>query len=170
LRGWFSNGSGPPVRGSLFVQRGTVWLAAGLRRRISLVSGRPRHAARALLEATLGCSRELQDLLVEAMRSGAHLGAERSYVTGQPAVGLRLPRLDTRLTLEVSRRTSQLHVPYLREERLTLYVGDRTSKPLLVVAVLDGRRISARLSLVSATPTMLAQVRLGRAARRLGGG
>lgn len=169
LRGWFSNGSGPRVRGSLFVQRGTVWLAAGLGR-ISLVRGRPLHAGRALLEATLGCSRELQVLLVEAVRDGVHLGAERSYVAGQAVVALRLPRLDTRLTLEVSRRTHQLHIPHLREERLTLYVAERTSRPLMAVAVLDGRQMSARLSLVSATPTMLVRVRLGRLAQRLGGG
>lgn len=169
LRGWFSDGRGPRVRGSLFAQQDSVWLAARLKRRLSLLRGRALPATRAALEVTLGCSRELQDLLIEALREGDPLGAKQSHGLGQATVALTLPNLDSRLTLEISRHRYTLHLPTLKEERLTLYVAARTYKPLIAVAVGNGRRISARLSLVALTPAALARVRLRRLARQLEG-
>lgn len=168
LRGWFSSDGGRRLRGSLFVQRSTVLLVAGFQD-ITLVIGRRSQASRAWMEAMLGCSRELQDLLVEALRRGVHLGAERSHVAGQPVVGLRLPRLGIQLMLDFAGRARRLHFPGLGGARLTLYVDDRTAKPLVAVAIVGGRRILARLSLVSATPTILARIGLGGLAERLGG-
>lgn len=167
LRGWFSDGGGPRRRGSLFAERRSVWLVAGLRRRISLLRGRFRPAGWAVLKATLGCSRGLQDLLIGGLRGG-DLGAERSTVAGQAAVALRLPRLGSRWTLAVRRRAVLLHLPHLQEERLTLYVAQRTARPLLAVAVLNGRQISARLSLAANTAAALSRVGLRRLAQRLG--
>ena len=89
-----------------------------------------------LLAANAGCTYELLVQIGDAAGAKVGIDAVPALVARQPAIALRLP---------VTRR-----------ERLTLYVARSTYRPLAASAVIDGKRITARLHLTRLDQRLLA--------------
>lgn len=136
LRGWRPRDGSRPQRGSfLALEPGTLWFGSSLRR-VSLLHGPAQPVVLGRLETTAGCTRGLRDVLFAALQTGLDVGV----TTGQ--------------------RTIVLSLPEVRGERMTLYVSAQTYRPLRAVAAMAGHEVVVHLSLVRATPAVLAHFHL----------
>jgi hypothetical protein len=106
-----------------------------------VISGRNEQRLPVKLAAKVGCSYELLVQLGTVAQASHRVRAEHAYAAGQAAIAL--------------------HLPSLRDERLTLYVSPTTYRPLVAIARVDGREATARLFLTRVTRGLLARFRFG---------
>lgn len=132
LSGWFPRSQGAMLRPGVMLALGgrTVVLDTG-RKYLRFVVGRQRPDFPASLAIAAGCTTSLGNALYAATRASGDLSVERAYAANQPALAL--------------------HLPPVRDERLTIYVSPRKYRPLVAIAAAEGRTATARLYLVRAT-------------------
>lgn len=145
LHTWFPRRTGKLARGTilrlsdgleLLQNGGPIWKTAG-------GPVQPRHLPELELQLA-GCPADLGQRVAAAAQAGGDLQMERTFVAGQPALGLRLPIRHER----VGKHRYILN-------RIELYVSAQTYKPLAIKASLGRFSGAGEIRLATATPALL---------------